>query len=618
MLVLQITKSSGKSNGGFGEPIPSSEVLAALEKGASRGETELNLAGDLRVFPPDLPEWIAAARALGYVHVAIETDAVHFASPRHVTAVVEAGLTHAQVTMPAASERVYARVTRRPGVTESAWRGTRQLMEQGVSVSLLTRVWPANAAELPAILERAAAELPSLERVLLRPGALPKRVEAVLAEMDEDKAWRFIQNAVLTIPQLAELLPPIVEQANRLGVPLTIEPAGRLPLCAFPSKSDAISCVKSNKGQSEVHPDCVGCALTDRCEWQGPVTGIDAAFRVAPFRTVPLVVRRSSRAEPVMIFSGTGPSFRRPVSSSAEIRVTMPCNQRCTFCFVNRDAPDASREELERSVDEAVARGVGAVIFTGGEPTLSPHLPDLIARTTAQGVPVRGIQTNALKLAEGDLADRLVDAGLTLAHVSLHAVDPGKYLAITGYGTPEQAARGAQRLAERGVEVTWSLVINQANGDHVGETVRFLHQKVPDSAVVLSVARETPDLHRPWDDTLLSYGEASRALVEGLRVGEAIGVPVYGAGNCAFPPCLLSSDELERFGERVALGLQKREWKSVRSSENFEEVERGRQFVPSCGDCAIKSRCQGIGRAYLDRFGSAEFVPVRNAPSWDS
>ena len=248
------------------------------------------------------------------------------------------------------------------------------------------------------------------------------------------------------------------------------------------------------------------------------------------------------------------------------------------------------------------------------EPTLSVHLATLVERVARGGVACRGIQTNALRLADGPLVDQLVDAGLNHAHVSLHAADPGRYKAITGFGEPTDAALGARRLVERGVDVSISLVVCQANADHMSDTLRFIRDAVGEVRVVLSVAREQLGVPRPWDQTLIRYTEAAHALVEALDLCPELGLSVDSAGTCSMPPCVLPEDALARHGDVLLVGHREMTWEGVEEAGAEGDHAVSNEFVAACEQCALRDRCPGIQRTYLERRGAEEFQAISHWP----
>lgn len=142
-----------------------------------------------------------------------------------------------------------------------------------------------------------------------------------------------------------------------------------------------------------------------------------------------------------------------PVSSRAGdlqllvLEVAGRCDQRCLHCDVWRAPARAglSAEERAAVTDEAIALGVRAVLFTGGEPLTAPDLFALAARVRAAGARVL-VATNGHRLAvhaEGVTA--LVDE----LYVSLDGPGAAGHDAVRGPGSHEALARGLLAVRSR-------------------------------------------------------------------------------------------------------------------------------------------------------------------------
>lgn len=98
-------------------------------------------------------------------------------------------------------------------------------------------------------------------------------------------------------------------------------------------------------------------------------------------------------------------------------RVTRYCNARCGFCLAPPDGAHPAVDILMRRIDWLMARGVRTVHFCGGEPTIHPALPRLLAHTVAQGGKTQ-LTTNAIAISPA-VVQHLRTAG-TQIKVSLH------------------------------------------------------------------------------------------------------------------------------------------------------------------------------------------------------
>lgn len=119
------------------------------------------------------------------------------------------------------------------------------------------------------------------------------------------------------------------------------------------------------------------------------------------------------------------------------VSVTERCNYRCFYCMPDGEAPCSrnadtlTTAELTRLVAQFAALGVSKVRLTGGEPLVRRDLPELVAGLRAlTGIDDLSLSTNGHLLAEQ--AERLKAAGLDRVNVSLDALDPAVFTAITG------------------------------------------------------------------------------------------------------------------------------------------------------------------------------------------
>lgn len=122
------------------------------------------------------------------------------------------------------------------------------------------------------------------------------------------------------------------------------------------------------------------------------------------------------------------------------LSVIEACNFRCPYCMPAEQVPDdygfdaASRlsfDEIETLVRGFARAGVTKLRLTGGEPLLRKRLPELVARLAAiEGLTDIALTTNGSLLAP--YARALREAGLHRVTVSLDALDPGLFHALSG------------------------------------------------------------------------------------------------------------------------------------------------------------------------------------------
>lgn len=128
-------------------------------------------------------------------------------------------------------------------------------------------------------------------------------------------------------------------------------------------------------------------------------------------------------------------------------RVTRYCNARCGFCLAPPDGTDATANTLMRRIDWLLARGVRTIHFCGGEPTIHPALPQLLAHVRAQGGKSK-LTTNGIKVSDALLS--VLRAARSQVKVSLHG-DRKHHDEIVGREAFDDTTRNLRRLVAAGV-----------------------------------------------------------------------------------------------------------------------------------------------------------------------
>jgi MoaA/NifB/PqqE/SkfB family radical SAM enzyme len=113
---------------------------------------------------------------------------------------------------------------------------------------------------------------------------------------------------------------------------------------------------------------------------------------------------------------------------SAPLRLDCALTYRCNeptagdLAPVERVRRELLEEEWKKILDKAWNAGIPHIIFTGGEPTLRPDLPDLIAYAQKLGQ-VTGLITDGFRLTDAHYFNKLLQAGLDHLMIILHEDD---------------------------------------------------------------------------------------------------------------------------------------------------------------------------------------------------
>lgn len=121
-----------------------------------------------------------------------------------------------------------------------------------------------------------------------------------------------------------------------------------------------------------------------------------------------------------LVFEAGGPGF-------CQFAINSACNANCGFCGFARDRfPKEEWQFVELqegidSIDILFREGIRYLVFTGGEPTLNPHLTDFVRHGTQLGIKCM-VVTNAGILNEAKIRE-LADAGLSSFIISIDAAN---------------------------------------------------------------------------------------------------------------------------------------------------------------------------------------------------
>ena len=129
------------------------------------------------------------------------------------------------------------------------------------------------------------------------------------------------------------------------------------------------------------------------------------------------------------------------------ISITDRCNLRCEYCMPSTGVSTIPHDEI-LSFEEIVGfarlaadHGMWKVRLTGGEPLVRRGVVDLVKMLAGiQGIRDLSMTTNATLLAA--CATALYEAGLMRINISLDAVDPQRYAALTRGGNVKEALLG--------------------------------------------------------------------------------------------------------------------------------------------------------------------------------
>ena len=294
------------------------------------------------------------------------------------------------------------------------------------------------------------------------------------------------------------------------------------------------------------------------------------------------------------------------------IQITRECNQACRFCSNPPSGRHATLAELKAQVDDLLARGSEGIILTGGEPTLFGELPKLVAYVSGGGVPCR-IITNAQRLADGPLLDRLAEAGLRHLHVSLYSHREAVQDHLTGNpGGWSRTTRALERIGDHPapLNVDLNVVINHYNADHLHRLARFVTLRLPQVRHVVWNGLD-PSMNRTAEnpDTIPALWELEVTLQRALGILDAAGVSfrVERVPLCYMLEYAHVSTETRKIVKQEPRTIHFLDGKGIVSQRSRESWQRGK--ARACESCRVEPICAGLDSMDV-HYDSRELYPL--------
>nr|WP_319494289.1 radical SAM protein [uncultured Desulfobacter sp.] len=117
---------------------------------------------------------------------------------------------------------------------------------------------------------------------------------------------------------------------------------------------------------------------------------------------------------------------------SMEIELSLRCNFRCSYCYVPHDSyydNELSLDEIFEVILQAKALGAGKIILLGGEPSIYPHIREVIQFLGLHGLEIE-MFTNGTGITR-EFAGELHDAGVRVV-LKMNSFDEARQDTLAG------------------------------------------------------------------------------------------------------------------------------------------------------------------------------------------
>ena len=162
-----------------------------------------------------------------------------------------------------------------------------------------------------------------------------------------------------------------------------------------------------------------------------------------------------------------------------DLALTYGCNNACAHCYnePGRMKTLMPLEQWKKVLDKLEDIAVPHVVFTGGEPTLVPFLPELVKYADDLGI-VTGLNTNGRLLRDDGLTEKLAEGSLDHIQITLESVHASVHDAmVCSPGAWEETVAGIKNALKHGIYVNTNttLLKNNTSVQEVETLVNFLN-----------------------------------------------------------------------------------------------------------------------------------------------
>ncbi len=303
------------------------------------------------------------------------------------------------------------------------------------------------------------------------------------------------------------------------------------------------------------------------------------------------------------------------------------CNNDCIFCSsknknFNKDK-FPSLASVKKQIDAHASAGFNSLGFLGGEPTLHPHLLEIVRYARLRGFLIVHLITNGRRLAERQFLEQLIGAGVNRVSVSIHS-----HLAATedmftqrpgGFDQKMHALMNLLQVTKQrrsGLMVSLNMVINKLNIAHLARSVAFF-TSMGFKDYRLNFMNPGRKKGPAFTDLVPRYADVlpvfKRIIAEAVKKNVMVHF-----GDIPF--CILHEQKgfYEHVGEyqdyfHQVVEMANRKEKEIAKHFSWKDVRINdlKEKFDNCKKCTYYQVCEGVWKGYADHYGVKEFVPVR-------
>jgi radical SAM protein with 4Fe4S-binding SPASM domain len=176
---------------------------------------------------------------------------------------------------------------------------------------------------------------------------------------------------------------------------------------------------------------------------------------------------------------------KKPFTPGAPFQVvwnlSRACNMKCAHCYEDagkKDKDELNTKQIHEGLEKMAEAGVASIAFSGGEPSIHPHIIDFIGKTKDLGM-FPAMATNGYTLSRSLECEKFVKNGLQFVQISVDGLHPKTHDSFRGingaWDKAIQAVENCVKYDDLFVEV--ATTVTEHNFQEIPEMIEFMRDK---------------------------------------------------------------------------------------------------------------------------------------------
>ncbi len=296
-----------------------------------------------------------------------------------------------------------------------------------------------------------------------------------------------------------------------------------------------------------------------------------------------------------------------------ELHLTYTCPEKCVFCSEEHRMKKFRKfpvtwGRVARVLRLHAERGVRAVHFTGGEPSIHPRFVDVLR--LAKKLKMRtSIGTIGTMLSRPEFAKKVFPY-LDEALFSIHGPDPQSHDSLTRRaGSFEKVTKAMRNMTtlDPNFGAFVNTVITRHNISLLPKTVELVQSM---GAKLIVVSNTTPEGAGAdnYEELAPRLSDLVQFLPQAVDKIKTSVLRFFGVSMCVLGSNYALSNDLH-WDPRVTVEWAEEPGKVVFDGIYSWRPDRKRRHVQQCHNCIRNTVCMGVFEEYADKWGTKELVP---------